>query len=323
MAGPGTPEPASLEAVRQGNPGDGHPTTQLVENQPFLYADVRDIERNGKPVEAKYCVNQTNEAVYFTYVYIWTFSDTQWWGELLGYPDHDWDYEPVIVRVDKHSGQTTYIYDRGHYRAGITESRDFSVTAGTHYFKPANRMTGDRVFIGSFSELTDQQLLMMNRSIERLPDLPFGRNLSLDWACRQPDKVARKGSFSSDGESARVPARVDGLGGLVVGFVVLGAFMLLVLRASAFSGVSRIAIVATGALSGPTGGITGGMLGWAVGGNSESAILATAAGLIAGSTIGLGIGASFRAIHLNSGIRVAVLAGGLCGGISGLLTGIW
>ena len=69
----------------------------IILHQPYLYIDPIDEERNGKPVEIKYYASDTEILSYYTLIYIWEFSDTPWYFQMLGYVDHSWDYEPIII----------------------------------------------------------------------------------------------------------------------------------------------------------------------------------------------------------------------------------
>ena len=203
--------------------------SEVLDNQPRLYIDSEDERRNDSPLAIGYCVHRNENATYYTYVYQWVFSDSPWVGQLLGYPDHEWDYEPVIVRVDRFTGQTRYIYDKGHYRAGMTESRDLEVEPGSHRFSPSNARAGRTFSAESFSQITRDQLDMLNQDLATLPRLPFGGDLSLDWACNDPSQVGRHSEFSTDSKASHIPVQVNGLGGGTVGAINLSSGYLLVI----------------------------------------------------------------------------------------------
>jgi len=172
--------------------------TEVFNNQPRLHIDPEEVKRNGRLPQIRYCINRMEGMTYYTYVYVWTFSDTPWWAQVLGYPDHAWDYEPVIVCIDNETGQTKYIYDKGHYRAGVTQNRELDVKRGSHYFGPSSKTGGVTFSRENFKEMTDEQLQLMNKALGEIPRIPFGRELSLNWACKNPEKVEQKGSFSTD-----------------------------------------------------------------------------------------------------------------------------
>ena len=52
--------------------------------QPYLYIDPDDEERNGKPIEIRYFVGDTELLSYYTLLYTWEFSDTPWYFQMLG-----------------------------------------------------------------------------------------------------------------------------------------------------------------------------------------------------------------------------------------------
>ena len=90
------PTPAS-NSMAEGVPED------IVAEQPLLRLPPGDLEKNAVIPKVLYCLSSNRDATYYTYVYVWSFSDSPVVGRVLGYPSHRWDYEPIIVRIDKAS----------------------------------------------------------------------------------------------------------------------------------------------------------------------------------------------------------------------------
>jgi len=230
----------------------------VLQNQPLLLIDPEDLERNHDELLIHYCVNSDSTATYYTYIYEWTFSDTPMWSELLGYPDHNWDYEPVIAVIDHSDGSLTYIYDSGHYRAARTSSKYLAVSKGTHNFATSDSGLGESFGEEAFCTLTPGRLSMMNEQLAELPRLPFGSKLSLQWACNEPAKVVSKGKFSADEVGGKLPVQVNLVGGALIGCLLsILAWMFTVLTKSG-ERIPITKVVVVGTFSGLAAGITGG-----------------------------------------------------------------
>ena len=207
------PTPAS-NSMAEGVPED------IGAEQPLLRLPTGDLEKNAGIPKVLYCLSSNRDATYYTYVYVWSFSDAPVVGRVLGYPSHRWDYEPIIVRIDKASLNRTYIYDAGHYRARSTSTAYFSVATGTHAFKPSREPVGERLGSGQFEQFTPESLRMINSRLETLPRIPFRSGLSLSWACNAPWEVERANVFSGPAAVGRIPLQANLLAGLSIGLIV-------------------------------------------------------------------------------------------------------
>lgn len=230
----------------------------VLQNQPLLSIDPQDANRNSDGLVIYYCINSDSTATYYTYIYEWTFSDSPMWSELLGYPDHNWDYEPVIAVIDHTDGSLTYVYDRGHYRAARTSSKYLVVNKGTHNFAPSSNGLGEPFGEETFRKLMPSRLSMMNEQLAHLPRLPFGSKLSLQWACNEPAKVVSKGEFSTDEVGGRLPVQVNLVGGALIGSLlsILAWMFINLTKSRERIRITRVVVVGT--LSGLVAGITAG-----------------------------------------------------------------
>ncbi len=298
---------------------------EVLDNQPKLHIDPVDEARNGVPIEIKYCINKTETTTCITYVYVWTFSDTPLIGELFGYPDHDWDYEPVIVCIDNATGAKKLIHSTSHYRASVTTSEELEVTKNTHGYSPTTKTGGKTFPVENFKEMTEEQLRLMNNALSGIPRLPFHPELSLNWACKDPLKVEKNRYFSSDTKPSRVPPQTNGVGGAALGAgggaAAKGVASGLGLKALAEAGVGGPAVV--GAVSGLAGGVVGGAVSEAVQNAGGSKATGAVVGTLAAAGTGALVGAAIGSVIPGVGTAAGAVIGGICGGIGGLITSLW
>jgi len=232
----------------------------VLQNQPLLSIDLQDLNRNSDGLVIYYCINSDSIATYYTYIYEWTFSDSPMWGELLGYPDHNWDYEPVIAVIDHTDGSLTYVYDRGHYRAATTSSKHLVVNKGTHNFAPSSNGLGEPFGEETFRKLTPSRLSTMNEQLAHLPRLPFGSKLSLQWACNEPAKVVSKGEFSTDEVGGKIPIQVNLVGGALIGTLLSILVWVFTNFTKSRKRIPIKRVVVVGTFLGLAAGITGGIV---------------------------------------------------------------
>ena len=316
-----------LPSYAHANGSESEPALQdvefVVDNQPRLHIDPTDVQHNKIPLEIRYYINRIASTTYITYIYIWEFSNTAWWAELLGYSDHSWDYEPVIVRIDNQLGDIKYIYDRGHYIAGITNNSNLTVTKGSHGFSPTDS-TGGRLFpADTFNQLILEELSEMNEKIEPLHRLPFGQKLSLDWAYYNPAKVEQKGAFSTDNGFASIPAQTNAFAGIIVGIFITILIKALTLITTRFPPVK---LLPTGIICislGSAGGILSGVITPLVQNATESHVLGTLTGLLSVTIISLLLSMVLVVAYKRELLTLLILFGGLSGAFSGCLTSIW
>lgn len=296
---------------------------RVINYQPNLIVSSKEKAQNNAPIQVFYSVKYAKDAEYYTYIYVWTFSDTQWWGELLGYPDHNWDYEPIIVRVDNKNSEINYYYDSGHYQAGITTNGQFSVENGTHRYTPTNSGVGESFSVERFKKLTTLDIDEMNDLIEYLPRLPFGRKLSLDWAYNSPWKVADKGAFSTDDRVAQLPWQVNIVGSTALG-IVLGILLVLVRLKYKSLGFSRwlhtfIFYVIAGVIGGIAGGFISPVVLELIDIKGLSIVVSVASGCLAFFALGFTV----RRKYPFDSSPIIRTVGISCVSLSALLTSVW
>ncbi len=163
-----------------------------------------DVETSSSFVELRYCTSSTADYEYITYVYTWGTSDSPWFGELLGYGGHSWDFEPITARINIGSGKVDYAYDSGHYKAGFSSGNMFRVDSASHRFFSMDARNEESSAFNDFVLITDESLQDMNQLLATIPRLPLGPPLSLDWACSSPSDVFEEGFYSSDEGSMSV-----------------------------------------------------------------------------------------------------------------------
>jgi hypothetical protein len=296
----------------------------IIAHQPYLYIDPTDLERNGKPIEIGYCTSDAELLLYYTLIYIWEFSDTPWFFQMLGYPDHGWDYEPLIVVIDKQTNEANYVYDKGHYRAGITQSRFLEVKINTHYFAPSENQDGKIFDASHFHKLTPEQLDLMNRQIAALPRLPFSKALSLQWACNTPENVIQERSFSGGTQRGFVPVQINMLGGMLAGLAASTIIKCIALLIGCVIGITWRRVIWIGLMGGLAGGITGGTLTYIaqlISSSNNSHIIATLIAIVMGAALGAIIcKIMYKGPILRSNIAVL---GTICGIAGSLLTSMW
>ena len=293
----------------------------VLANQPNLQIDKSELERNGDTLRIGYCVNHSDLESFYTYVYIWSFSDTPLWGELLGYPDHSWDFEPIIVRVRRAPPSHEYIFDKGHYRAGLSSSPNFVVKNKTHQFEVRDDDREMAFPSTQFLELSPPQVAHMNELLDDFPALPFGRGLSLEWACRNPIQVLREGSFSSDSAVARVPTRLQLLAGLLLGLLV-GIFVKFLLRLYKKVDFSWVAVIALCSASGLVGGLVGAMINTEIEALVASESIPLIAGIPAGAFAGGIAGAVSAFASFDLRWRSGTILGAIVGAVAASFTGV-
>lgn len=291
--------------------------------QPYLFIDPMDEERNGKPVEIRYCASDTEMLSYYTLIYIWEFSDTPWYFQMLGYVDHSWDYEPVIIVINKRSNEVSYVYDRGHYRAGITPSRFLEVRQNTHHFAPSENQNVKVFNASHFQKLSPDQFELMNRQIAALPRLPFGKALSLDWACNTPESVIEQRSFSGAKGRGFVPVQANIFGGALAGLAASATIKCIAILMGCLIGISWRRAIWIGLMGGLAGGITGGIHTYIFQLISLSKTIDITAVLIA-VVIGAALGAIISKIMYKGRLLGYITIIGIICGITGsILTSIW
>ena len=296
----------------------------VIAHQPYLHIAPMDLERNGEPIKIGYCTSDAELLSYYTLIYIWEFSDTPWYFQMLGYPDHGWDYEPVIVVIDKRANDVSYVYDSGHYRAGITQSRFLEVKINTHHFAPSENQDGKIFDASHFHKLTPEQFELMNRRIAALPRLPFGKALSLQWACTTPEDVIQERSFSGGTQRGFVPVQTNMLGGMLAGLAASTTIKCIALLIGYVIGITWRRAIWIGLISGLAGGITGGTLTYIaqlISSSNNNHIIATLIAIVMGAALGAIIcKIMYKGLILRS--TVAVL-GIICGIAGSLLTSMW
>lgn len=184
--------------INELSPEEQHLLVQ--EFQPKMILPEDDQSEDGEPFQINdvfYRLNESDSEVHVTLIYSSNFSDTNWFAEQLGYPDHDYDFEPVIVHIDKQSGDVSYTYDKGHYRSGTTESNSLEISEGAHYYTP-QETGGSTLDASLFKPLSEEKLQAINSELHSLPPLWWGRGLSLDDAVNHPERVRDGGYFSGD-----------------------------------------------------------------------------------------------------------------------------
>ncbi len=296
----------------------------VISRQPYLSIDPLDVERNGKPIEIRYCAGDTKLLSYYTLLYIWEFSDTPWYFQMLGYVDHSWDYEPVIVVINKRSNEVSYVYDRGHYRAGITQSRFLEVMKNTHHFVSSENQDGKVFNASHFQKLSPDQFELMNRQITTLPRLPFGKALSLDWACNTPESVIEERSFSGAKGRGFVPVQTNILGGALAGLAASAIIKYIAILMGCLIGISWRRAIWIGLMGGLAGGITGGISTYIfqlISLSKSSDIIAVLMAIVMGAALGAIISKIMYKDRM-LGYNIAVL-GIICGITGSILTSIW
>jgi hypothetical protein len=293
----------------------------VISNQPRLQIDTEDLKRNGKPITIKYYVFQEGDTTYYTYIYTWEFSDTPWYFNMLGYVDHDWDYEPVIVAINNNTSEIRYVYDAGHYRAGITNSGSLLIQKDIHDFIPSEIPSSSVIQKENFEEITTQQLASMNKQISAIPRLPFGKALGLTWACINPGMVIEKHYFSGDHESSFVPVETTCLGGLLAGIslvLLLQGIGLIIRRSTLISFGFSLCI---GIVSGLVGGMIGGFLNYVfpITASNESIFVVTILAVLVSGVLGY----TFCKFVFRKVTKEILLFGILCSISAGLLTSLW
>ena len=299
------------------------PQADVISHQPYLDISTTDLERNGKPIEIGYCTTSTELLSYHTLVYTWEFSDTPWYFQMLGYVDHSWDYEPVIVVIDKQSSDASYVYDGGHYRAGITQSRFLEVQTNTHHFAPSENQDGKAFDASHFHELTSEEIELMNRQIGALPRLPFGKALSLQWACTSPENVVRERSFSGGKQRGFVPVQTNMLGGVLAGLATSSIVKCIASLIGCVIGITWRRAIWIGFTGGLAGGVACGILTYVTQLTSfhNSRAIAVLLAVVTGAALGAVIcKIMYRGLTLRSNTAVIGITGAV---ISGLLTSMW
>ena len=294
----------------------------VLANQPRLHVEPDEIKRNGAGIIISYCVHHDSMATYYTYVYEWTFSDSPAWAELLGYSDHEWDYEPIIAVVPN-DGRPRYVYDKGHYRAGSTDSNQFTVKSGTHRFAPASKGNGQVYGPERFRELTPRRLTVMNKVLAKLSRLPFGSSLSLDWACNDSAKVESAGQFSTDTPGGRLPVHLHAIAGIVGGFGLSG-FLWRLARGLGYPTVGRFRVVmGIGIVSGIVTGLASGIVSDMLLDNINSLIMSSFLGMFTGSSLGL-LTTLVLSHRFAASMMVSILGVvGVSNLVTGLFTSLW
>jgi hypothetical protein len=196
----------------------------VVEAQPRLNFATGSTDR---PTEVSYCSVSGAFYDYTTYIYAWDFSESPTVSQLLGYSSHSWDFEPIIVRTSRSTGAVDYAFDSGHYRAGVTERNEFYVSPSHHRFIETSGAVTETQPVEKFVPVTSASLDEMNVLLEKLPRLPFGRGLSLGWACNDPGQVFASGYFSRDGAPrTKLPFQLTLLIGVAVMLIATPAFVI-------------------------------------------------------------------------------------------------
>ena len=294
----------------------------VLASQPRLHVDPDEIIRNAASIIISYCVHRDSMATYYTYVYEWTFSDSPTWADLLGYSDHEWDYEPIIAVVPN-NGRRTYIYDKGHYRAGSTGSNQFTVDAGTHRFSPSNKGNGQTYPPEQFRELTPRRLSVMNQDLTNVSRLPFGSSLSLDWACNDPARVEDEGQFSTDTPGGQLPVRLHVFAGIVGGFGI-SSFLWWLARGVGYPTFGRFrVVVGIGIVSGLITGVTSGIVSDMLSHNINSLIMSSFIGIFIGSSSGFVATAVLSHRFAASMIVSMLVIVGVSNLVTGFFTSLW
>ena len=180
--------------INELSPEEQHLLVQ--EFQPKVILPEGDESEAGEPFQINdilYRLNESDSEVHVTLIYSSNFSDTLPGLDRI-YHDHDYDYEPVIVHIDKNTGSVSYTYDSGHYGSDTSESNALEIVGGAHYFSPQDE-GGVPLDATLFTPLSDERLQEMNEKLHDLPPLPWGRGLSLDDAVHNPEAVRDKWLF--------------------------------------------------------------------------------------------------------------------------------
>jgi hypothetical protein len=242
---------------------------------------------------------------------------------MLGYVDHDWDYEPVIVVINKQSNEVSYIYDRGHYRVGITQSHFLEVKKNTHHFAPSENQNGKVFNASHFQKLSPDQFELMDKQIAAIPRLPFGKALNLDWVYNTPESVIEERSFSGAKGRGFVPVQTNVLGGALVGLAASAIIKCIASLMGRLVGISWRLALRLGLTGGLAGGITGGISAYVFQLTSPSKTIDMIAVLIA-VVIGAALGAVISQIMYKGRVLGYITIIGIICGITGsLLTSIW
>ena len=314
-------------AARQPPMPDNYGTAQtvpedIVAEQPLIHIPPEDLEKNAGNPRVKYCLSGNRDATYYTYVYVWSFSDSPAGSRVLGYPSHRWDYEPIIVRIDKESLKKSYIYDAGHYRARSTSNDHFVVVAGSHWFKPSQELLGERLGSEQFEQLTSESLKLINSRLETLARIPFRPGLSLSWACNTPWEVERTSAFSGPTAVGSIPRRVNGIAGLCIGLIAVAVSWIVVRMVRDYRTWHGFRIASCGLCGGIVGGVVGFEAVFAMASSSVPGIIATIlgilAGLIAGTSASVLVGTIARGKILS-----ALVVGGISSLAATILTVAW
>ena len=269
-----------------------------------------------------YCLSSNRDVTYYTYVYVWSFSDSPVVGRVLGYPSHRWDYEPIIVRIDKASLNRTYIYDAGHYRARSTSTAYFSVATGTHAFKPSREPVGERLGSGQFEQLTPESLRMINSQLETLPRIPFRSGLSRSWACNAPWEVERANVFSGPAAVGRIPLQANLLAGLFIGLIVATVGWLVLRMVRDFRTWYGLRVAACGLCGGIVGGVVGFETVFAMASSGVPGTNASILGILAGTAAGTAVSVLAGTIARGK-IPSVLVAGGISSLAAAILTAAW
>ena len=306
---------------------DNHSTAQtvpehVVVDQPMLWIPPEDLGKNDGNPQVMYCLSGNSDATYQTYVYVWSFSDSTVAGRVLGYPSHSWDYEPIIVRIDKGSSKTTYIYDAGHYRARSTSNAHFTVVTGTHAFKPSQEPVGKKLGSKHFEQLTPETLKIINSRLEKLPRIPFRPGLSLSWACNAPWEVERANAFSGPETVGRIPPQVNAIAGLCIGLIVVVASWVVVRMVRDSRTWYGFRVAGCGLCGGIVGGVVGFETVFAIASAGVLGTIAMILSILAGTTVGTGASGLAGTI-VRVKIPSVLVAGGISSSAATILTATW
>ena len=228
------------------------------------------------------------------------------------------------VRLTKIRMLTKFSHDKGHYRAGITQSRFLEVKNNTHHFAPSNNQSGKVFNASHFQKLSPDQFELMNRQIAALHRLPFGKALSLEWAFNTPGSVMQEMSFSGATGRGFVPVQTNALGGMLAGLGASATIKCIALLIGHLISISWRRAIWIGMISGLAGGITGGistyifqLISLSKGNDFVAVLMAIVIGAALGALI-----SKIMSKDRMLGYNVAAL-GIICGMTGSLLTSIW
>jgi len=163
--------------------------------QPLLELDPKEPDHI---IDVFYKVKRYGDKTSILYVYSWDRQDSPFLGWLL---NHAFDYEPIVVTLDKKGEVIKVAYDRSHYRVGVTDKPYLRVVRGFHNYKPLKEKPEKPWKARDMKPLSPEMLKGMDADLKGVKRF-FGlfKPLSLLGAYIDPAAYGKGDSFSTPEE---------------------------------------------------------------------------------------------------------------------------